>query len=100
MVTVWEAGAGPPRICSKLRSEALRVSDPAVTLSVTGMVTGLLATAAPPGPVTVTVTGPAQVPAARSLVITEMVRMLLAAVEPLWGPTNSQLPLLLWKRTV
>ena len=58
MVTVWEAGVVPPRVCWKLRSEALRVNDPAVTLSVIGMTMGLLATTAPAGPEAAMVTVP------------------------------------------
>src|ERR1035437_9794208 len=103
MVTVCAAGAGPPRVWSgKVRSVALRVSDPALTLSVTGMMTGLSATAAPPGPVAGTVTVPEEAPAASPGVITVTVRTLKPAlVDPVWGPANSQLPpLLLWKATV
>ena len=100
MLTVWDAGAGPPRTCWKLRSVELNVSDTEVTLRVTGMVTGLSATTAPPGPVAVIVMEPVYWPAARPVGITLTVRRLLAAVVPLWGATNNQLPVLLWKATV
>src|ERR1035437_2222168 len=96
MVTVCEAGAGPPSVWSgKLRSGAPSVSDPELTLSVTGMTTGLSATAAPPGPVAVIVTVPEYAPAASPEEITETTTLLLfVPVTPFSGPANSQLPLL------
>ena len=43
MLTVFDAGADPPNVCSKLRSDALTVIDPPVTTSLTGMTIGLSA---------------------------------------------------------
>jgi hypothetical protein len=52
------AGAAPPDTWLKESALGDTESVPAVTCSVTGIVNGLLATAAPPGPVAVSVTLP------------------------------------------
>src|SRR5438093_704929 len=47
--TFCAGGAGPPACWLNVSTLGLSVSVPAVTCSVTGIVTGLFATAAPPG---------------------------------------------------
>src|SRR5256885_15094276 len=99
MVTVCGAGEEPPRVLVKESELPLSTIDPAVTVRVTGIVIGLLATA--PAPVAVMVTAPVYVPGDSRLGITEMVRTLPLAVVPASGPTNNQLPpLAVWKVAV
>ena len=47
-VTICDAGEAAPTVYAKLSCVLLSVSEPEVTWSVTGIVTGLLATAVPP----------------------------------------------------
>jgi hypothetical protein len=72
-VTVCAAGALPPAVAVKFSEFVLNVIDPEVTVNVTGIVTGLLAT---PAVVTVTVTVPVYVPAERSCGVTVRPRLL------------------------
>ena len=58
ILTVWAAGADPPASCAKLSDALSAAMVPAFTLNTTGIVTGLSATAAPPGPVAVMVMVP------------------------------------------
>jgi hypothetical protein len=91
IVTVCAAGALPPATPPNVRDVELTVNDPGTTVRVTGMVTGLLATAALFGPVADTRRLLLYVPAESRVGLANTVTV-PDAVEPDCGETASQLP--------
>src|ERR1043165_3447363 len=88
-LAVCVAVSAPPMVYEKLAEVALSVSDPEVTVRVTGIVSGLLATAVLPC-VAAMVTVPLYVPGFSVLEKTLTLITLLLAVVPEVGPANSQ----------